>query len=428
MTSPYAVGLHANSQILYNMQNIYSDKAKLESLFSGLKSGLDAYKSIRGIYNEKMAFDFNSLDFFRPGENKISELLGFYLNPKQTHGQGDSFLRALLQRKDLGDAYNLYRGEAQVYLEFATDEKRRIDIVIEIGDGDFYIGIENKVGTACDQFNQLSDYSTYLHNISKQNYFLFYLTPSGHEPSEYSLREEELNDLKKNNKFSTLSYEDDIIELFTIFESVCKADNVRAFTRDLNQHLKKRFRGEKFMNESNYITSFLEGSPEHQNTALDVVYSQWTILEQLYQGLKFDLSSHYSGQYKIKMPETVQDAIKGNKHINLISLSKPDWKHTNVEFQFGNTFGKGIFHGISHQHHNGKLAAVENEQIQLLEPPHEWWVTQKIWENYQDWYDSGDPWRKMIKHRNESSALFQEMSEIIDGYFKALENVEQYLL
>lgn len=402
--------------------------------FSGLKSGLDAHKKIRDIYNERIAFDFNSLDFFKPGENKISELLGFYLNPNGTHGQGDSFLLTFLEHKELEKAYKAYRGEAKVYLELTIDGKRRIDIVIEIGKGEYYIGIENKVGTAPDQKRQLSDYSNYLSEISNQKYFLFYLTPSGHEPSQYTLSKDELEDLQKDNKFSTLSYKNDIIDLFTKFEGLCKADSVRAFTRDLNQYLKKRFRGEKFMDEYEYITNFLDDSQERQHTALSVAFAKWHFLDKLYLGFKEELFSKYVEKYKIIMEKNVWDLIDSKAKICLIKLQKKEWEDTWVSFEFSGANGKSIIHGIVHEDHNGKLDAIQDFHFNVTQPDnkkhYKRWVTCEEWnkDSYDDWHYKENPWRKMIKDRNGSSALFQEMSVIIDDYFKALEKVDQDLL
>ena len=73
-------------------------KKTLDRFFQGLQVGLKSLKEVRGIYDERVAFEFNSINFFKPNENKISEILAFSLNPNEAHGQKDKFLNAFLER------------------------------------------------------------------------------------------------------------------------------------------------------------------------------------------------------------------------------------------------------------------------------------------------------------------------------------------
>jgi hypothetical protein len=112
--------------------------AKLNRFFTGLDAGIQSLKKVRAVYDESMAFDFNSINFFNPGENKISEILAFFLNPKSNHGQGDSFLRCFLKNlvaaKKLKEEYSK-NPTAEIICEHPTDLSRRIDIVIKLGGG-----------------------------------------------------------------------------------------------------------------------------------------------------------------------------------------------------------------------------------------------------------------------------------------------------
>ncbi len=397
-----------------------SNVVLLEELFSGLQAGLASYRSVRSTYDKRMAFDFNSVDFFWPGENKVSEILGFFLSPNKSHGQGDAFLKKFLERDELKDALERYTGSATVHIEYRIEKDRRIDIVIEIGKNDYFIGIENKVGTATDQRNQLFDYNQHLDKISRGHYFLYYLTPWGQEPSEYSLSEENRKTLTEKKRFGTLAYSEEIIDLFEDFEHCCEADNVRAFIRDFNQHLKKRFRGEKFMSESNYILEFLQGSSKRQNTALDIINARWDFWNELYQGLRKDILEYCKlNGYKIEMDETINTIITNTSCVTFISVSLPNWKKTFIEFQFGNTRGRDIFYGISHRNHEGKLDSIKNSGIELIQR-HEWWVTNERWKNYHDWESTDAPWRKMIKNGIETCPLANEIFKIIEKYMDAL--------
>ncbi len=75
------------------MTNKIDIETQLTTFFEGLRSGVSCMKELRKSYDRKMAFDFNLLNFFCPGENKTSEILAFFINPHAAHGQGDAFLK-----------------------------------------------------------------------------------------------------------------------------------------------------------------------------------------------------------------------------------------------------------------------------------------------------------------------------------------------
>lgn len=142
-------------------------------------------------------------------ENQHSNILSFLIDPDEKHNHteyGESFL-FLLKEKGLK-----IKGSKifSVTREDSTDEYRRMDLLIET-DTDFII-IENKID-AGDQQNQISDYVSFLElktNVPDK-IFIVYLTLFGDQPSKKSISIEMLNELKKSNRFISLSYSDDII-------------------------------------------------------------------------------------------------------------------------------------------------------------------------------------------------------------------------
>jgi len=268
---------------------------QLSSFFEGLDTSLKAYREVRKSFDRKIAFDFNSVDFFSPGEKKVSEILAFFLNPDATHGQGDTFLLCFFNTLDpkAKKAYNASKS-VQVELEHRTDINRRIDITIRIGDDNYWVGIENKVGTAADQAQQIAHYSEYLRQQSKSetsdnNFTLFYLTPGGHNPSEHSISTDQRKSLEDTETLKNLNYSNDIIGLFENFEQKCEADNVRAFIRDFNKHLKQRFKGEFQMTENLIIKDYVKDNPmifdtiDQLNNAVQSI--QEDIRELYYRGI-----------------------------------------------------------------------------------------------------------------------------------------------
>jgi hypothetical protein len=133
-----------------------NDFTKIEKILSKLKSKIDAHKEFKKEYNKQLAFDFSLFNFFNVGENKVSQILAYFLDEKQNHGQGDLFLKEFVNQFygkeiDTTNSINI--------CEKVITQNRRIDIYLEIGE--LIIAIENKIW-ADDQHNQLKDYATYL--------------------------------------------------------------------------------------------------------------------------------------------------------------------------------------------------------------------------------------------------------------------------
>lgn len=120
-------------------------------------------------------------------ENKevlICRILGDLLNPNgKINGGNDEPLKLFLEEV-LGVTPENDFNDAEIVLEEVTDENRRVDIVIKIG-GEIY-PIEVKIW-AEDQPSQLFDYYHFYfgEETSKK---IYYLTPTGKEPSNNSIR------------------------------------------------------------------------------------------------------------------------------------------------------------------------------------------------------------------------------------------------
>lgn len=142
------------------------------------------YKEIKEsvLENEKYSSsNFNVFDFFAVGETKHSELLGFLLEPKQTHGQSNLFLLEFLSMLNIESPEV---GKWQV-----TCEYDRIDIMLKREYPLSIIIIENKSNFAKDQPNQLYRYwhnQIYQNNPNidydseqtKHNFKIIYLAPN----------------------------------------------------------------------------------------------------------------------------------------------------------------------------------------------------------------------------------------------------------
>lgn len=126
---------------------------------------------------------FSILGVQRDENHTHSRFLSELLNPMGRHGEGTRFLNAFLSQ--LPNPPNPVTGRVKVKREFATEHKRRVDIVVE--SSDLIVGVELKID-ANDQKEQLHDYYQELERRSKgrKRVVLAYLTLNGKQPSNYS--------------------------------------------------------------------------------------------------------------------------------------------------------------------------------------------------------------------------------------------------
>tara|TARA_R110001592_G_scaffold21_1_gene166 strand:+ start:3187 stop:4308 length:1122 start_codon:yes stop_codon:yes gene_type:complete len=220
---------------------------EIENLINIVKSRIDAHIKFKKEYDKQLAFDFSLFQFFTIGENKISQVLAYFLDENQNHGQGNIFLKEFVR--------TFYDEKIEVkqlenICEKTITENRRIDIYIKLKG--LTIGIENKIW-ADDQNNQLKDYSTYLEKQSKGKYLLLYLNPYGLEPKSKSIKEKLKESLIKEKKLKIISYKDDIISLINNWLVICEADNVSHFLKEFKKYLEIKFLGKNTLNMSNEL-------------------------------------------------------------------------------------------------------------------------------------------------------------------------------
>jgi len=232
---------------------------EIKNIINVVKSRIDAHLKFKREYDKQLAFDFSLFQFFSIGENKISQVLAYFLDEKQNHGQGDIFLREFV--KTFYDKEIDIRHSVNICEKVIT-KNRRIDIYIELDD--LTIAIENKIW-ADDQTNQLKDYADFLENKSKGNYLLLYLNPYGLEPSENSIKNKFKENLIEQKKLKIISYKHDIINLINSWLVICEADNVSHFLKEFRKFLEVKFLGKNTLNMSKELRSIIyNNEPEVQ--------------------------------------------------------------------------------------------------------------------------------------------------------------------
>ena len=244
---------------------------EIENLLNIVKSRIDAHLKFKKEYDRQLAFDFSLFQFFTIGENKISQVLAYFLDVNQNHGQGEIFLKEFIK--------TFYEKELEIHqleniCEKIITNNRRIDIYIKLKG--LTIGIENKVW-ADDQINQLKDYSKFLENKSKGKYLLLYLSPYGLEPTPKSIDEKLKKRLVEENKLKIISYKHDIINLINSWLVICEADNVSHFLKEFKKYLEIKFLGKNTLNMSKELREVIyknEREVQHLVTEYKVIENE----------------------------------------------------------------------------------------------------------------------------------------------------------
>ncbi len=409
-------------------------EANVEVFLQGLRAGTESLRRVMETYNEKVAFDFNSVRFFQPDENRLSRILAFFLDPRANHGQGSTFLNLFVEQLVFGDEANgstgcsspnatglhdgIKAGEVKVRCEDHTDENRRVDIVIEIGHNDFVIGIENKIWSA-DQFNQVSDYCRWLgEKKSKNGFVLFYLSPYGHEPSENSIEDKAKRELQDKGQLKVISYCDDIIPLFERFEQASKADNVRAFLRDFQHYLHQRFRGERFMDEQKFVADYVLKNRDNVSTAMDIICAADGIRSGLLRRLRVHLDdwardwNREHPEHELALAYVVDNMGDLRKTWSvIIRIDVVGWEKHDLQVQSDAPRGGGtnLIFGIRRKDQvKGRLVEADFPVPAVGEGYREsdWWLRYApLPADYRDWLSNWDAWREMNKETYKSNEL-----------------------
>lgn len=84
-------------------------ETNFEIFFREIKHRNDFHSRVNDIYRKQLALDFNPLDFVRWNENKVSEIIAFFLDPHEAHGQSDLYLRMFIEYFELSFFILIYQ-------------------------------------------------------------------------------------------------------------------------------------------------------------------------------------------------------------------------------------------------------------------------------------------------------------------------------
>ena len=222
------------------------DEDQWRSFFAAAKISLDAAESADRELRLRVGSGFNVFDWIEPQENDLSRIMRDLLDSQGSHGQGDIFLQAALDKlfQLPTDIKASEFSHSIVITEAPTYDGRRIDILIDAKSRLSSIAIENKPWIGESQ-EQLEDYAKYLRQRhSGRSFCLIFLHgPNNAEPK--SLKKETRAALEFERRFQTIPYYSpsgaSLHQWLIRCAEICQADKVRWFLRDFASYVADQF-------------------------------------------------------------------------------------------------------------------------------------------------------------------------------------------
>jgi hypothetical protein len=160
-----------------------------QNFISTVVAKLSDLKAMQWRLDRETADRFNPFNVMHPNENATSRIISFLLNPMETHGQRDVFLKLFISKF------------IPEWSDFDCPIARPVQIGspvdLAFSDGTFWLGVENKCFYARDQDDQVDRYLAALRRKSgNSKYRLMYLSPRGEEPPGHSHKPENVEEYK----------------------------------------------------------------------------------------------------------------------------------------------------------------------------------------------------------------------------------------
>ncbi len=225
-------------------------RSSLSSAFDDLWRRIAPNRVERAEFRRHKAPDFNVFDFINPTENVLSDILKFFLEPTESHGQGSFFLDRMIRHLHPDLSFTCQGAsvtrEVLTYSLPLSKNRRRIDLVASLND--YLLGIENKKFTG-EGTEQIQDYCQHLKNIAAMRPFcLIFLSRTGVEAS--SITPELASDYKRNNQLKSWSWERDIPVWLHECHAHCESAKIRHFIDDFRGYIARYLAIQKTINEN----------------------------------------------------------------------------------------------------------------------------------------------------------------------------------
>lgn len=312
--------------------NMVSSSTTLEvdvarMLLANVAAHHTAVRKAKSLYQERLAPDFNPLDFFYLDELRLSKLMAWLLEPAGNHGQGSAFLKIFSELT--GDRWsNTECDSAKVFLEQGSGNGR-IDLLIKSGTR--AIAIENKP-FADDQPEQISRYLLYLDSLALSEYRLLYLTADGTLPKERSIGSDLAKLRLDQNQLKAISYKSTVLDWLQRCKAVSRADRITVFIDEMARSFRRKFAGLADMSDHDHLLDLMIESPHNVLAAMLVASNATALKDRLIASLREQLQSA-ANKHSWKMEWNVS-ATRRHSDINFfVAEASP----TYITFMFDKT-------------------------------------------------------------------------------------------
>jgi hypothetical protein len=279
--------------------------------------------------DRRQARRFDIFKYLRTDELGLSRILADLLDPSAEHGQGASFLTAMLEalpetRNMTGSIRETPEKPIKVVRERLTAEDRRIDVSVEIPTekGPFCLAFENKP-YAADQPAQIIDYLEFLRGNYGCKFLLVYVPPYEREPDESSLPTRERENW--HGRFRVMPYTGEGASLASWLGACrqrCKAERLNWFLSQAQSFCRRRFEGSAMTSdaEARSIREYLYAHPDQIRAAV-TIHDAWPtiraeacgrFLEHLHGNLDFALKREMPRIFDTRSPGAVDRPIPGS--------------------------------------------------------------------------------------------------------------------
>lgn len=366
---------------------------------------------------------FNSFKYLRDDEIGLSRVIADLLDPHAEHGQGTSFLEAMLKvlpdppgwlnGLHLANAYSIYVKQEH----WIPEGGGRMDITVEISSatGHACLAFENKP-YASDLDGQVISYLHYLHKRYGTRFLLIYLPPVNRWPGENSFPQAEREKWREQFRIMPYIDEDKSLEKWLAScQEVCDAEQVRSFLKDAQMFCKQQF-GETPMSTNPdvlFVRDYLSDNPSQLSAAL-AIHDAWIpVRDDVCKRFLEHLREAVNDRARNVLTNVASDSnvwchYEGKKQYkNSLWISRYDWaeyddlpstwnKRAKIGLQTQSRGPNGWIWGVSMPKRVSKMSEDERrrrEDISIALERHglrlpknsDWWLQYEWLTRYQNW-------------------------------------------
>ncbi len=378
-------------ELLHEVENFrHQRRAECVRFLQGLMPLMEEARKVDREQDFYVAHRFNALRYLRNDELGLSNIIADLLDPSGAHGQGTTFLQAILELLSVAQEgaksqrsntmrvpQSLLRNAENILVEKERTIKvngrpRRIDITVDIRTRDntrYCLALENKP-YAGDQQDQCSDYLEFLEQEYHERYLLVYLPPRKWMPSKYSLPDpkrwinhfcvlpyvaisesidEDLSlddsELADSGKVSTMNQVEtadsgndlskfvvgngtSLADWFGTCIARTHAERLRWFLREAQLFCQQDI-GKSNMTdtEANYVKDHLEKNPEHANSAYAVARAWPHYIHGVGENFFKQLTDKVREKLASEHEElTIKYRYEGKSWAQSLSIYKESWR------------------------------------------------------------------------------------------------------